>query len=100
MATWTPTDGGRPPEAAVLLVPIHVDARGAIKLKRSGELQVNPVLLHALETEYGCQGVAELRYDKCGQGMFCLPDLPRLRAIEIIGWIGNRNIPKHKIMNY
>jgi hypothetical protein len=30
-------------------------------------------------------GVAELRYDKWGQGMFWLPDLPRLRAIEIIG---------------
>ena len=59
MATWTPTDGGRPPEAAVLLVPIHVDARGAIKLERSGEVQVNPVLLHALETEYGCQVTPE-----------------------------------------
>ncbi|MEG4394372.1 AAA domain-containing protein [Microcoleus sp. BROC3] len=59
MATWTPTDGGRPPEAAVLLVPIHVDARGAIKLKRSGELQVNPVLLHVLEAEYGCQVTPE-----------------------------------------
>ena len=33
-------------------------------------------------------------------GMFWLPDLPRLRAIEIIGWIGNWNIPKLKIMNY
>ncbi|WP_445174683.1 hypothetical protein [Microcoleus sp.] len=32
-------------------------------------------------------GVAELRYDLCGQGMFWLPDLPRLRAIEIIGWM-------------
>jgi very-short-patch-repair endonuclease len=59
MATWTPTDGGRPPEAAVLLVPIHVDARGAIKLQRSGEVQVNPVLLHVLETEYGCQVTPE-----------------------------------------
>lgn len=59
MATWTPTDGGRPPEAAVLLVPIHVDARGAIKLKRSGEVQVNPVLLHVLEAEYGCQVTPE-----------------------------------------
>jgi len=59
MATWTPTDGGRPPEAAVLLLPIHVDARGAIKLKRSGEVQVNPVLLHVLETEYGCQVTPE-----------------------------------------
>jgi hypothetical protein len=45
-------------------------------------------------------GVAELRYDKCGQGVFWLPDLPHLSAIEIIGWIGNRNIPKLKIINY
>jgi hypothetical protein len=50
--------------------------------------------------EIAIPGVAELRYDLCGQGMFWLPDLPRLRAIEIIGWIGNRNIPKLKIMNY
>jgi hypothetical protein len=49
---------------------------------------------------YCFYGVAELRYDKCDQGMFELPDLPRLRAIEIIGWIGNRNLPKLKIMNY
>jgi SRSO17 transposase len=48
----------------------------------------------------GIIGVAELRYDLWGQGMFWLPDLPRLRAIEIIGWIGHRNIPKLKIMNY
>ena len=45
-------------------------------------------------------GVAELRYDNCGQGMFWLPDFPRLSAIEMIRWIGNRNIPKLKIMNY
>jgi hypothetical protein len=35
-------------------------------------------------------GVAELRYDKWVQGMFWLPDLPRLSAIEMIRWIGNR----------
>jgi hypothetical protein len=45
-------------------------------------------------------GVAELRYDLWGQGMFWLPDLPRLSAIEMIRWIGNRNLPKLKIMNY
>ena len=52
------------------------------------------------EISKGILGVAELRYDLCGQGMFWLPQLPHLRAIEIIGWIGNRNIPKLKIMNY
>ncbi len=54
MASWTPTDAGRPPEAAILLVPIAVEVRGAIKLQRKGEAQINPVLLHVLETEYGC----------------------------------------------
>jgi hypothetical protein len=49
---------------------------------------------------YGNAGVAELRYDKWVQGMFWLPDLPRLSAIEIIRWIGNRNLPKLQIMNY
>jgi len=32
-------------------------------------------------------GVAELRYDNCGQRMFWLADLPRLSAIEMIRWI-------------
>ena len=59
MATWTPSDGGRPPEAAVLLVPIFVETRGVIKLQRSGEVQVNPVLLHVLEIEHGCQVTPE-----------------------------------------
>lgn len=54
MATWTPTDAGRPPEAAILLIPIAVEVRGAIKLQRKGETQINLVLLHVLETEYGC----------------------------------------------
>ncbi len=45
-------------------------------------------------------GVAELRYDKWGQGTFWLPDVPRLSAIQMIRWIGNRNLPKLKIMNY
>ncbi len=59
MASWTPDDGGRPPEAAVLLVPISVETRGVIKLQRSGEVQVNPVLLHVLEAEHGCQVTPE-----------------------------------------
>ncbi len=52
MTTWTPADGGRPPEAAVLLVPIMVETRAVVKLQRSGEIQINPVLLHLLEMEY------------------------------------------------
>lgn len=54
MASWTPDDGGRPPEAAVLLVPMAVELKGTVKLRRSGEAQLNPVLLHVLEVQYGC----------------------------------------------
>ena len=50
--------------------------------------------------QVGELGVAELRYDLWDQGMFWLPNLPRLSAIEMIRWIGNRNLPKLKIMNY
>ncbi len=57
MATWAPADEGRPPQSAVLLVPMAVEARGregrAVALRRAGEEQVNPVLLHVLETEHG-----------------------------------------------
>lgn len=57
MATWESPDGERPPEAAILLVPIKVEARGrggqGLALKRSGDLQANLVLLHMLETEFG-----------------------------------------------
>lgn len=53
MATWASVDGGRPPLSAVLLVPIALQTKGILKLQRNGEAQVNPILLHALETEHG-----------------------------------------------
>ena len=36
MATWEPTDAGRPPEAALILLPIRVETRGAMALPGSG----------------------------------------------------------------
>ena len=57
MASWDSPDGERPPEAAILLVPLKVEAHGrggqGLSLKRAGEIQVNLVLLHVLETEFG-----------------------------------------------
>jgi very-short-patch-repair endonuclease len=60
MATWPARDDGRPPEAAVLLVPLAYEqrgreGRGTLALRRAGNLQVNIVLLHVLETEHGCR---------------------------------------------
>jgi hypothetical protein len=56
MATWQPADEGRPAEAAVLLVPTDVEPRGRegrhLALRRRGEIQVNLVLVHVLETEH------------------------------------------------
>jgi hypothetical protein len=61
--------------------------------------QLSALLTPAITSQEN-YGVAELRYDLCDQGRFWLPDLPHLSAIEMIRWIGNRNIPKLKIMNY
>ena len=56
MATWRPSDGGRPPEAPLVLLPLAVQFGGPgnpkFVLSRSGDLQVNPVLCHALKQEF------------------------------------------------
>jgi very-short-patch-repair endonuclease len=55
MATWQGEPGKRPPEAAVLLVPVALEkSRSGMALKRGGEPKVNPVLLHVLGTEFRC----------------------------------------------
>jgi very-short-patch-repair endonuclease len=56
LATWDAADGGRPSSAPVLLVPIKVSRsgiNGEWLVKRSGEVQVNDVLVHALQVEHG-----------------------------------------------
>jgi hypothetical protein len=56
MATWRPSDGGRPPEAPVVLLPLAVQFGGLGNPKfvfsRAGDLQVNPALCHALKQEF------------------------------------------------
>lgn len=56
MATWEGESGKRPPEAAVLLVPVVLElkARGGPALVRAGEPEVNPVFLPVLANTYGC----------------------------------------------
>lgn len=57
LASWPAQDDGRPPEAPVLLVPIAADLKGYelanFSLKRSGDVQVNPVLVFALKVQWG-----------------------------------------------
>lgn len=63
MATWQVADDGRPPEAPILLLPMEIEGRGretrTLTLKRSGEAQVSPVLLHVLNNELGAVTTAE-----------------------------------------
>jgi Protein of unknown function (DUF4011) len=55
-ATWPADDGGRDPEAPVVLVPITFQQRGQVdstlSVQLNGEPQVNPVLLHVLKTQF------------------------------------------------
>ncbi|MHB9133948.1 MAG: AAA domain-containing protein [Armatimonadota bacterium] len=89
MASWTPGDDGKPAAAAVLLVPVTVEAKGresqSLTLLRAGDVQVNLVLLHVLETEFGCTVTPEQLLENGGPE----EDLPvdpemvfaRLRAV-------------------
>jgi len=57
MATWEAGDDGRPAESPVVLVPISIETRGTEGrgpcLIRKGDIQINLVLLHVLESEHG-----------------------------------------------
>ncbi|MBK7366581.1 MAG: DUF4011 domain-containing protein [Candidatus Eisenbacteria bacterium] len=89
MATWTAGDGGRDAEAAVLLVPARLEARGRegtlYSLARNGAIQVNLALLHVLETDYGVklgadELLAELLGDDEGEVFDPAPLYARLAA--------------------
>jgi very-short-patch-repair endonuclease len=62
-ATWPATDGGRPTEAPILLVPTSLETKGhgsqIFYLKRSGAVQANLVLLHVFENQFGAKLLAE-----------------------------------------
>lgn len=56
-ATWAAEDEGRPTDAPVLLLPVELERRGrdtsAFALRGTGPVQVNLVLLHVLENQFG-----------------------------------------------
>jgi hypothetical protein len=64
----------------------RINKAGTNKKKTLPRSQAATDLVQKLRGEYWekVKSVAELRYDLCGQGMFWLPDLPRLIAIEMI----------------
>lgn len=88
MATWQPDDDGRPVESPVLLVPLIATSVGKESrswvLKRSGDVRVNDVLLHALEIQHGVrlQGEAllgEVLGDDDGEKFDLQPLFERVR---------------------
>jgi Protein of unknown function (DUF4011) len=62
-ATWTADDGGRDPVAPVILAPVTLKLKGqdllATEVQLSGELEINPVLLHVLNKELNISITAE-----------------------------------------
>jgi DNA polymerase III delta prime subunit len=59
-ASWTTKDGGRDAEAGILLCPVRFEGKEQRRmLRRRGDLEINPVLLHVLEHDYGVTGLAE-----------------------------------------
>lgn len=70
IATWPASDGGRPFEAPVLLLPASIEAKGRsgedIRLSVAGEPQINPVLIYILEENYGVRISASDLISECG----------------------------------
>jgi very-short-patch-repair endonuclease len=65
--TWTADDGGRDPFAPIFLVPIQMKLKGqdlpATELQITGEIEVNPVLLHIFNRELNLPLTAETLTD-------------------------------------
>jgi len=70
MATWPASDGGRPYDAPVLLLPARIEIRGRsgedLRLVVAGEPQLNPVLLYVLEENYAVRSDASAVLAECG----------------------------------
>jgi very-short-patch-repair endonuclease len=60
IATWRPEDQGRPPEAPIVMVPIAVTGTSnRLALHPSGDIEINLVLTHVLEEQFGAEGLTE-----------------------------------------
>ena len=90
LATWIPRDDGRPASAPVLLMPVDLTSRGREgrywQVRRTGEIQVNPVLLFALEAEHGLivtpeQIIKEIQGDEEGEAFDLNPAFDRLSGL-------------------
>lgn len=63
LASWKSPDGGRPPSAPVWLVPAEIEFAGReghrAHVRKNGDLQLNPVMVYALEDSFGVRLIPE-----------------------------------------
>jgi very-short-patch-repair endonuclease len=88
MATWDASDGGRPADAALLLFPVALETKGShsFSISRAGAVQVNLVLLHVLDTQFGVKVnsedlIAHLRGDDEDEPFDTAPLYDELRRL-------------------
>lgn len=69
-ATWESRDGGSNPQSPVVLVPIAIEPKGrdgrAATIQQAGDPQINLVLAHVLQTEFGVQVDVDALLDAVG----------------------------------
>lgn len=101
MASWPATDDGRPPEAPVLLVPIEIELRGRegrqVNLRRTGDIQVNLVLLHFLE-QLGCRIAPEMLLDAGSIDDHFEPRQVLAKLADLAGAIANFQVAPRLIL--
>ncbi len=80
-ATWTPSDGGRPAAAPVLLLPVELERRGResrdIAIESTGELELNLSLTYYLRREHGI----DLKEEELLDGY------PEDGDADVLGWV-------------
>jgi very-short-patch-repair endonuclease len=56
LAKWTSDDGGRDPQAPIVMLPLAFQRKGrdlsTVEIEASGPAQINPVLLHVLQAQF------------------------------------------------
>jgi len=99
MATWREVE--RAPRSPVLLHPLRVTATSAIEadftLRVTGEPEVNPVLLHRLEHDFGVRISAEELLAAAENGTIAAPEQEAEQALETLAKLALR-VPGFAVM--
>ncbi len=80
--SWEVDDGGIPPKAPLILIPVTIDNKSKIYLSQSGEAIINPVLLAYLDKTHNIRLTSEELLSEEGQEDFenAIPDLEKVAS--------------------